>query len=333
MRFLSADRSRLNSCPWVKTKAVAGLYCVRGVELDFPRFREYGNRADAMRGEMAGTDHKQQIISGGPAVVLVEPQLGENIGMVARAMANFGLGDLRIVNPRDGWPNPKAVSAAAGAVYVLDGAKLYDDLRGSIADMRYVVATTARMRDGFKRVLGPVEAAADLKTRQDSGQQTAILFGRERIGLRNEEVSLADDIVTFPVNPAYASLNIAQAVLLMAFEYMKTRAQDGVDLPFDGPTYEPADKDALFGFFDQLETALDRRGYFRPLARKPVQIENLRAVLTRPGFSDDEIRLLRGVISSLDRFSPDRPRGAGSPGDDPRRQGIDTAEGAGDDEA
>lgn len=265
---------------------------------------------------MAGTDHRRQLINHGPAIVLVAPQLGENIGMVARAMANFGLGDLRIVTPRDGWPNDKAVSASAGAVHVVEAATIFDDLPSAIEDLNYVVATTARQRDGFKEVLGPEDACKRLFGFHAAAKRAGILFGRERTGLKNEEVSLADDIVTFPVNPAYASLNIAQAVLLMAYEYFKTSAQG---LPFEGPAYERAPKAELFGLFEQLETALDVRGYFRPAARKPVQVESLRAVLSRPGFSTEEVRLLRGVVSSLDRFSPDMPRGEGSPGDDPRR--------------
>lgn len=269
---------------------------------------------------MAGTDHKQDRIEEGPAVVLVEPQLGENIGMVARAMANFGLVDLRIVNPRDGWPNQKAQATASGAGYVLERARIFDDLAPALDDLTYVVATTARQRDGFKRVLGPAEASRTMRARFHVGQHTGMLFGRERFGLNNAEISLADDIVTFPVNPAYASLNIAQAVLLMAYEFLKTRTIEIDNLPFAGPQFEPAPRADLVGLFDQVETALDMRGYFRPPERKPAQVESLRAVLSRPGYSTDEIRVLRGVVSSLDRFSPARPRGEGSPHDDPRRR-------------
>ncbi|MEL6920733.1 MAG: RNA methyltransferase, partial [Pseudomonadota bacterium] len=262
---------------------------------------------------MAGTDRNRTMLTGGPAVILVEPQLGENIGMVARAMGNFGLDGLRIVHPRDGWPNAKAEAAAAGATYVLEKATLHDTLADAISDLGYVVATTARQRDGFKRVLGPREATQALAARERQGQGIGILFGRERTGLRNDEVGLADDIVTFPVNPAYASLNIAQAVLLMAYEFMGTRDLPDDGLPFDGAAFEPAQKSELMGMFTQLEAALEKRGYFRPLERTAVMTDNLRAVLTRPGFSADEIRLLRGVISSLDRFSPEKPRGSGAP--------------------
>jgi len=268
---------------------------------------------------MAGTDKHREMIAEGPAVVLVEPQLGENIGMVARAMANFGLADLRLVTPRDGWPNPKAEAAASGAIHVLERARLFDSVADALAGCAYVVATTARQREGFKTVLGPVEAARKLRAMHRGDQSGAILFGRERFGLSNEEVGLADDIVTFPVNPAFASLNLAQAVLLMGYEWMKSGMADESQTPFAGPQFAPAPKEELYGMVGQLEQALDSRGYFRPPERKPVLLENIRAVLTRPGFSAEEIRVLRGVISSLDRFSPSSPRGTGSPGDDPRR--------------
>ncbi|GAB4349356.1 MAG: RNA methyltransferase [Oricola sp.] len=268
---------------------------------------------------MAGTDKKREMIAEGPAIVLVEPQLGENIGMVARAMANFGLAELRLVSPRDGWPNPKAEAAASGAIHVLERARLFDSVADALADCAYVVATTARKREGFKTVLGPVDAARNLRAAHERSQTGAILFGRERFGLYNEEVGLADDIVTFPVNPAFASLNLAQAVLLMSYEWMKSGLESVSRTPFEGPEFAPAPKAELYGLFGQLEQALDSRGYFRPPERKPVQVENIRAVLTRPGFSVEEIRVLRGIVSSLDRFSPSSPRGTGSPGDDPRR--------------
>ncbi len=268
---------------------------------------------------MAGTDKQRPMIAEGPAVILVEPQLGENIGMVARAMANFGLAELRIVSPRDGWPNPKAEAAASGAIHVIEGVRLFDTLADALTDCAYAVATTARQREGFKTVLGPVQAARKLRGRHAGGLKTAIIFGRERFGLNNEEVGLADDIVTFPVNPAFASLNLAQAVLLMSYEWMKSGMEEGEALPFSGPEYAPAPKEELYGLFGQLEQALESRGYFRPPERKPVQVESFRAVFTRAGFSSEEIRVLRGIISSLDRFSPSNPRGSGSPGDDPRR--------------
>ena len=249
----------------------------------------------------------------GPAIVLVEPQLGENIGMVARAMANFGLSELRLVNPRDGWPSEKARATASKAVHVVDGATLFDDLRAALEDRNFVVATTARQRDRFKPVRGPVEAGRVLRGRAEAGQRTAILFGRERFGLYNEEIALADEIVTFPVDPEFASLNIAQAALLMSYEWMKSGLSAETDTAFASPEVVPADKKHLHGLLAHLEAALDARGYFRPAAKKPKMIDNVRAVLTRPGFDLSEIKVLRGVISSLDYFSPRQPRGAGYP--------------------
>lgn len=269
---------------------------------------------------MAGTDRQRDLIAEGPSIVLVEPQLGENVGMVARAMANFGLADLRLVNPRDGWPNPKAQAAASGASHVIERTSVHQTLAQALEGVRYVVATTARQRDGFKPVLGPVEAARKLRSMHEHSETGAIVFGRERFGLNNEEVGLADDIVTFPVNPAFASLNLAQAVLLMSYEWMKSGLASEMETQFAGPEFLSAPKEELFGMFTQLEIALESRGYFRPPERKAVMAESIRAVLTRPGFSSEEIRVLRGVISSLDRFSPANPRGSGSPGDDPRRQ-------------
>jgi len=262
---------------------------------------------------MSGTNSELELITGGPVIVLVEPQLGENIGMVARAMANFGLSELRLVSPRDGWPSEKARAAASKADHVIDGAVVYDTLAEAIADLHFVFATTARMRDGFKYVRDPVTATSMLRERDGAGDKTGILFGREKAGLSNEDVALADEIVTFPVNPAFASLNIAQAVLLMSYEWMKTGVVDIQDTPFQAKDQEPATKEELIGLFDHVEEALDARGYFRPAAKKPKMIDNLRAVLSRPAFTRPEIKVLRGIISSLDRFSRKHPRGAGNP--------------------
>ncbi|MEW9808349.1 RNA methyltransferase [Mesorhizobium marinum] len=262
---------------------------------------------------MADQDRDMQPAHPGPAIILVEPQLGENIGMVARAMANFGLAELRLVNPRDGWPNEKARAAASRADHVIDGVALFDDLRSAVADLTFVYATTARERDGFKPVRGPVEAGRTLRARSTAGERTGIMFGRERFGLYNEEVALADEIVTFPVNPEFASLNIAQAVLLMSYEWMKSGLESETDTAFSTPPVAPAEKNQLHGMIEHLEQALDARGYFRPSAKKPKMLDNLHAVLTRPGFTEAEIKVLRGVISSLDYFSPRTPRGEGYP--------------------
>lgn len=262
---------------------------------------------------MAGTDREKHMIQEGPAIILVEPQLGENIGMVARAMANFGLAELRLVNPRDGWPNAKARAAASKADHVIDGVTVFDTLAAAIADLNYVIATTARERDGFKPVRGPVEAGRILRARHVADEKSGILFGRERFGLYNDEVGLADEIVTFPVNPAFASLNIAQAVLLISYEWMKAGMADETVPAFSGPQITPARKVALHGLLDHLEEALAARGYFRPATKRPTMVDNLRAVLTRPGFSDAEIKVLRGIVASLDYYSPKEPRGVSYP--------------------
>ncbi|MFA7414759.1 MAG: RNA methyltransferase [Rhizobium sp.] len=262
---------------------------------------------------MAGTNSERELLTGGPAIILVEPQLGENIGMVARAMANFGLSELRLVKPRDGWPSEKARSAASKADHVIDATRVFDTLEEAIADLNFVYATTARERYGFKPVRSPVVAAETLRQKFTSGEATGILFGRERFGLSNEEVALADEIVTFPVNPAFASLNIAQAVLLMSYEWMKSGIEDLAVTAFGPIEQRPATKEQVQGLYDHLEEALDARGYFRPVAKKPKMVDNLRAVLSRRAFTEQEISVFRGIISSLDRFSRKRPRGSGAP--------------------
>ncbi|MBB5277048.1 tRNA/rRNA methyltransferase [Rhizobium rosettiformans] len=252
---------------------------------------------------MAGTNSERIMLAEGPAIILVEPQLGENIGMVARAMANFGLVELRLVNPRDGWPSDKARAAAAKADHVIDGTVVFDTLEEAIADLNFVYATTARYRDGFKPVRSPVTAAETLRTRFRSGEKTGILFGREKSGLSNEDVALADEIVTFPVNPAFASLNIAQAVLLMSYEWMKSGMDDVHAVPFDAPEQPAATKEQVIGMFEHLEEALEVRNYFHPPHKKAKMIENLRAVFSRRAFTGPEIHVVRGVISSLDRYA------------------------------
>jgi tRNA/rRNA methyltransferase len=256
---------------------------------------------------MSGTNSERELIAEGPAIILVEPQLGENIGMVARAMANFGLAELRLVNPRDGWPSEKARSAASKADHVIDGTKVYETLEEAISDLNFVYATTARERYGFKPVRSPVFAAATLREKFRAGEKTGILFGRERWGLNNEEVALADEIVTFPVNPAFASLNIAQAVLLMSYDWMKSGMEDLAETRFQPIEQRPSTKEQVLGMFEHLEEALDSRGYFHPPEKKPKMIDNLRAVLSRRAFSEQEVSVFRGVIRSLDRFQRQWP--------------------------
>ncbi|WP_455475386.1 RNA methyltransferase [Bartonella sp. B17] len=269
---------------------------------------------------MAGTNKNRKNLINGPIIILVEPQLPENIGMVARAMANFGLSKLRLVRPREAFPNEKARAAASKADHVIDDAMIFDTLHDAVADLHYVFATTARERCGFKTVKSAVEAASILRQRENIGQKTGILFGRERWGLKNDEISLADEIITFPVNPAFASLNIAQAVLLMSYEWMKSGLDNISDTAFRAVEMQPANKATFYGFLSQLEDALDIRGYFRPQERKEVMIANMRSVFTRANFSESEVCLLRGIISSLDHFSPKFPRGSGAPADRDRKK-------------
>jgi tRNA/rRNA methyltransferase len=249
---------------------------------------------------------------GAPAIVLVEPQLGENIGAAARAMANFGLRDLRLVAPRDGWPNHKARPAASGAVHVLDEARVYATAADAVADLRFVYATTARSRDLPKQVLGPREAIAELRDRFAAGQATGILFGRERWGLTNDEVALADAIVTFPVDPAFASLNIAQAVLLMSYEWMQSGLSGALPARSAVPEIDlaPAPKAHLFGLMEHLEAALEPTGYFRTPDMKPTMVHNLRAILQRAGLTAAEIDVLHGVVAALERRHEQRRRDA-----------------------
>lgn len=249
---------------------------------------------------MAGTNRSDENRTGGPAIILVEPQLGENIGMVARAMANFGLDDLRLVNPRDGWPNEKARASASRADHVIDAVQLFDTVEAAAADLTYLLATTARPRYSIKPVRGPEEAGGELRARITAGQGAGILFGRERFGLSNEEVDLADEIVTFPVNPAFASLNIAQAVLLMSYEWMKSGLGEGAAPRFQAPEVVPAAKEDLYRLFDHLEGALDTTNFFFPPEKRESMVHNLRIMLTRAGFSDAEVRMLRGVLRAFE---------------------------------
>jgi tRNA/rRNA methyltransferase len=247
----------------------------------------------------SGTDHtKQWSALAGPIVVLVEPQLGENIGTAARAMANFGLTRLRLVRPRDAWPNVHARRAASGADMVLDGAKLFDTVAAAIADCNFVLATTARAHDQAKPVIGPAEAAAQMAPRLARAETVAVMFGRERWGLENDEVGLADRIVTFPVNPAFASLNLAQAVLIIAYEWFK-RASDAA-LPFAMPQRSPpAGKEQLFAFFATLERELEKVEFFRPPEKRGTMTVNLRNIFTRMEPSQQDVQTLHGIVMAI----------------------------------
>jgi len=247
----------------------------------------------------SGTDKtKRWIETPAPVVVLVEPQLGENIGAAARAMANFGLGRLRLVKPVQGWPNDKAHMMAAGADRILDNATLYDTLQAAIGDCTFVLAATARNHDQAKEVVGAAAAAALLAPKVAAGETVALVFGRERNGLENHEVGLADRILTLPVNPAFASLNLAQAVLVVAYEWFKLAA--GGALPFAMPQRSPqAPKQQLDAFFADLDRELDAIEFYRPHEKRGVMSVNLRNIFTRMTPSEQDIRTLHGIFMGI----------------------------------
>jgi tRNA/rRNA methyltransferase len=232
-----------------------------------------------------------------PIIILVESQLAENIGMVARAMANFGLSELRLVSPRNGWPKKGAHSAASGAVHVLEAARLYDTAREAIADLNYVFATTARERGQMKRVFAPEAAMREAQGRIGEGQGIGILFGRERTGLENDEVSLADSIITFPVDPKFSSLNLAQAVLLVSYEWHKLAT--GGALPFTGERRSPpAARERITSFFDYVEAELEAVNFY-PEDKKPIMARNMRDIFHRLELTEQDVRTLRGAIRAL----------------------------------
>jgi tRNA/rRNA methyltransferase len=247
----------------------------------------------------AGTDKtKRWIETPAPNVVLVEPQLGENIGAAARAMANFGLARLRLVKPQQGWPNEKARVMAAGADRILDSAVLYDSLNEAIGDCTFVLATTARNHDQAKPVISAEAAASEMAKRVGMGENVAIVFGRERIGLENHEVAVADGIVTLPVNPAFASLNLAQAVVIVAYEWFKLAI--GGELPFSMPDKSPpAAKQQLDAFFSDLKRELERVEFFRPEEKRGTMSVNLRNIFQRMAPTQQDIRTLHGVINAI----------------------------------
>jgi tRNA/rRNA methyltransferase len=250
---------------------------------------------------VAGTDRSAG--SGGrgpqPAIVLVEPQLGENIGMVARAMLNCGLNELRLVNPREPWPNPKAQAAASGADPVLAGARLFAATEDAIADLAHVYATTARSRDMVKPVLTPRRAGAELRAQAARGERTGILFGKEAKGLHNDDVALAEAIVAAPLNPAFSSLNLGMAVLLVAYEWLVAEADPMQGALVMGKDTRPATGAELSGLFGHLEGELDACGFLRVAEKRPVMVRNLRNIFVRASLTEQEVRTLRGVIACL----------------------------------
>ena len=251
----------------------------------------------------AGTDRTRPQLGGGPAFILVRPQLAVNIGMCARAMANFGLDDLRLVNPREGWPRSDeyrevAYSAAAGATDLLDAARVFPSVEAAIGDLHVVYATTARERGQMKAVLTPRVAMA--ATAAAIGEKRGVLFGPERTGLTNDEVAVADTIITFPSSPAYASLNLSQAVLICGYEWFKAAHGDAPP-PSTIPraVSPPAQRDMLLAFFDYLEGKLDENGFFRPVTKKPGMRRNLRNIFHRMELTQQDVRTLWGAVVRL----------------------------------
>ncbi len=251
----------------------------------------------------AGTDRTKKLFEGGPAIILVRPQLAVNIGMCARAMANFGLSDLRLVSPREGWPRTGArrkgaYAAAAGAVHLLEGAKVFDSTEAAIADLNFVWATTARERGQSKRVETPAMAMPECAAATLAGEKHGVIFGPERTGLDNDDIALASAILTFPVNPAYGSLNLAQAVLLCGYEYFKAR--EGGRQPFAlEERSPPAQREMTLSFFDFVEGHLDRSDFFRPASKRPVMQRNLRNMFHRMNLTQQDVRTLWGVVVRL----------------------------------
>jgi tRNA/rRNA methyltransferase len=275
----------------------------------------------------AGTNRTTPGRRGGPAMILVRPQLAVNIGMCARAMANFGLTDLRLVSPRDGWPRSGAYrkgahAAAAGAVHLLEAARLFETVEAAMLDLNFVWATTARERGQQKQILTPAEAMPECARKIGNGEKSGVLFGPERTGLANDEVALADAIITFPVNPAYASLNLAQAVLLTGYEWV--RAVTDARAPFSMVQRSPAaPREMILSFFAYLEGELERAGFFRPAGKQPVMRRNLRNMFHRMQLSEQDVRTLRGMVVRLVKgpragAPPNKmpPRGEAAPSQD-----------------
>ena len=228
-----------------------------------------------------------------PLIVLVRPQLGQNIGKAARAMLNFGLTEMRLVAPRDGWPNPEAGPAASGADIVLEQAQVFETVAEAIADCSHVYATTVRKRGVTKPVVTPVEAAAEIHA---VTARSAILFGPERSGLETDDVAVARSILTVPINPEFGSLNLAQAVILVAYEWSKGQAlaqPPAVDLD------PPASQFELDGMIDQFDAALEGAGYFFPPDKMPTTKRMIRTLLTKPAWNAQEVRTLRGMLTIL----------------------------------
>lgn len=246
----------------------------------------------------SGTDRTKAWIAGGPVVVLVEPQLGDNIGAAARAMGNFGLSALRLVKPRDGWPSDKAITSASGADIVVNGAKLFGSMTDAMADLRHVYAATARNRHMVKRILTPDAAVRDIRAHMAKGESCGILFGPERTGLTSDQTSLAETMITVPLNPAFSSLNLAQAVLLLGYEWFKSGDATPGEVLHVGHS-RPATQAEFERFFDHLEEELILNGFLRDREKRPSMVRNLRSLFLRAQCTEQELRTLHGVVTAF----------------------------------
>jgi tRNA/rRNA methyltransferase len=247
---------------------------------------------------VAGTDTAHSALEAGPAIILVAPQLGENIGAAARAMLNCGLSDLRLVRPREGWPSPRAYAMASGADVVLDSVRIFDTTEEALADITTVFASTARLRDMIKETVTPSEAAIEMVQGEANGEKSGLLFGPERTGLSNDDVVLARKVIHVPLNPGFSSLNLAQAVLLIAHAwYIEAHATAPPRLPAATP--RPATVADLVNFFEHFEEALDEGGFLHPPEKRPTMVRNLRNIFQRAALTEQEVRTLHGVVSDL----------------------------------
>lgn len=247
-------------------------------------------------GKMAGRNGG----TSAPEIILVHPQIGENIGATARAMLNCGLVNLRLVKPREDWPNKKAITSSSGATAVLDGARLYDTTQDAVADLNLLYAATARPRDLVKPVIIPRCAAAEMRAASVLGQKMGILFGAERSGLDNDNITLADAIIEVPVNPKFSSLNLSQAVLICAYEWHLAGVEECDKAPLRGrPSAIHATKRDMAGLFEHLEAELDQSGFLYPPEKRPAMVRNIRNLFARADLTEQEVRTLRGVIAAL----------------------------------
>lgn len=234
-----------------------------------------------------------------PIIILSRPTLSQNIGSCARAMLNFGLTELRLIDPQANWLDPQARALSADADGVLEGAKVFATAAEAFADLQGVYATTARPRDMIKEVMTPKEMAVEVRDRLDTGRRIGLLFGSEKCGLDNEEIALCDKIITIPLNPAFSSINLAQAVILVCYEVFQARSGSLTQNPLWQREDLEAPREELMGFFEHLEQELDQRGYYRVDHKRPLMERNLRNLFARAKLTSQEVRTLRGVVSSL----------------------------------